>query len=97
MGELAVLFFDLDQFKNVNDMLGHAAGDTLLKEVTGRLAGCLRERDTIARMGGDEFTMLVPRIAGEEGAAGVAGKVLKVLQQPWIINGHEFHITASTG
>lgn len=94
---LAILFFDLDQFKTVNDTLGHAAGDRLLQEVAGRLAGCLRERDTSARMGGDEFTMLLPQLADAEGAAKVARKVLDVLQQPWIINGHEFHITASIG
>lgn len=94
---LAVLFFDLDQFKTVNDTLGHAAGDLLLQEVAGRLAACLRERDTIARMGGDEFTMLLPQVAREASAVKVARKVLDVLQQPWIINGHEFHITASIG
>jgi diguanylate cyclase (GGDEF)-like protein len=94
---LAVLFFDLDQFKTVNDTLGHAAGDKLLTEVAARLAGCLREKDTIARMGGDEFTMLLPQLSNEEGAVRVARKVLDVLQRPWVINGHEFHITASIG
>lgn len=94
---LAVLFFDLDQFKTVNDTLGHAAGDKLLAEVAARLAGCLREKDTIARMGGDEFTMLLLQLSDGEGAVRVARKVLNVLQQPWVINGHEFHITASIG
>ncbi|TLM99756.1 EAL domain-containing protein, partial [bacterium] len=94
---LAVLFFDLDQFKTVNDTLGHAAGDLLLTEVAVRLAGCLREKDTIARMGGDEFTMLLPQISNEDSAVRVARKVLEVLQQPWLINGHEFYITASIG
>lgn len=94
---LAILFFDLDQFKTVNDTLGHAAGDLLLQEVAGRLNGCLRERDTIARMGGDEFIMLLPQIDSVEVAAKVAGKVLDILGRPWTVNSHEFHITASIG
>lgn len=94
---LAVLFLDLDRFKVVNDMLGHAMGDLLLKEVAGRLGGVVRESDTIARMGGDEFTLLLPQIIHEKDAGKIAQKVLQAFEQLFIIGGHEFQITASIG
>lgn len=94
---LAVLFLDLDRFKLVNDMLGHAAGDKLLKEVAGKIAGCLRKSDTIARLGGDEFTILLPQPEDEDAVAKVARKILQTFEQPWILGEQEFHITASIG
>jgi diguanylate cyclase (GGDEF)-like protein/PAS domain S-box-containing protein len=93
----ALLFLDLDRFKLVNDMLGHAMGDILLKEVAERLAGCVRHSDTIARLGGDEFTILLPMINDENDVSRVAKKVLQVLHKPIVLNGHEFHVTASIG
>ncbi len=94
---LAVMFLDLDRFKLVNDMLGHAMGDRLLKEVASRLSTCMRETDTIARLGGDEFTLLLPHITRQEDIDVIANKILQVFQKPWVIDGYEFHITASIG
>lgn len=94
---LAVLFLDLDRFKIVNDMLGHAVGDRVLKEVAGRIKECLQKSDTIARLGGDEFTILLPRISHEEDAAKVAQKIIQAFQLPWMLGNQEFHITVSVG
>lgn len=94
---LAVLFLDLDYFKLVNDTLGHAVGDKVLKEVTGKISACLRESDTVARLGGDEFTILLPRICNEEDAARVARKINQAFQQPWVFDEKEFYITVSIG
>ncbi len=94
---LAVLFLDLNRFKLVNDMLGHAMGDQLLKGVAQRLKNCVRDSDTVSRLGGDEFTLLLPQISHEEDAAKVARKILKSLYHPWVLCGQEFHITASIG
>lgn len=94
---LAVMFLDLDRFKFVNDVMGHAMGDTLLKDVSYKLVDCVRANDTVARMGGDEFTILLPEICREEDAAVVAQKIIQALKKPWVLNGHEFHITSSIG
>lgn len=94
---LAVMFLDLDRFKFVNDIMGHAIGDGLLKDVSQKLKECVRENDTVARIGGDEFTILLPDIAKEEDAAKVARKITRALKKPWIINGTEFQITTSIG
>ncbi|MBA2690337.1 MAG: EAL domain-containing protein [Burkholderiales bacterium] len=94
---LAVLFLDLDRFKNINDTLGHEAGDRLLQGMAQRLSGCLREGDTAARFGGDEFVVLLEDIADFEQAANVARKLIRAAQSPFIIMGAEFHITASIG
>ncbi|PKM46800.1 MAG: hypothetical protein CVV03_04845 [Firmicutes bacterium HGW-Firmicutes-8] len=94
---VAVMFLDLDRFKYVNDMMGHAMGDHLLKDVASQLAKCVRSDDTVARIGGDEFTILLPEIGREEDAAKVAKKINEVLKKPWVINNHEFQITASIG
>ena len=93
----AVLFLDLDRFKNVNDGLGHPVGDTLLKAVTTRLKSTVREEDTVSRLGGDEFVIVLERLEREEGAATVARKVLKALEPACAIEGYEFFITASIG
>ncbi len=94
---LAMMFIDLDRFKMVNDMMGHAMGDQLLKKVGRQLQACVRSNDTVARIGGDEFTILLPDINREEDAAKVAQKIIGELKKPWHINGYEFQITVSVG
>ncbi len=93
----ALLYLDLDQFKRVNDTLGHAAGDALLRDVAVRLAGCLREDDTVARLGGDEFVVLLPEVQEASGATLVAEKLLAAVARPCLIEGHELHVTTSIG
>jgi PAS domain S-box-containing protein len=82
-GDLAVLFIDLDDFKHVNDSLGHAAGDQLLVAAARRLQGCLRPTDTAARLGGDEFAVLLERVTDAEAAAAVAGRVWPPAARAW--------------
>lgn len=94
---LAVMFLDLDRFKYVNDMMGHASGDRLLKGVAQHLTGCVRRNDTVARIGGDEFTLLLPQINHEEDAARVAKKIIDSFKKPRIVNGQEIQITCSIG
>ena len=93
---LAVLFLDLDRFKEVNDSLGHAAGDALLVQVADRLQELVRAEDTVCRLGGDEFVLLLPE-AGQEGALRVAEKVLAAFRQPFEIAGHHLNATVSIG
>jgi diguanylate cyclase (GGDEF)-like protein/PAS domain S-box-containing protein len=93
----AVVFLDLDRFKAVNDALGHAAGDELLVQVARRLQTCLREGDTLARHGGDEFTILLDDVKGAEDARTVADRIHQVTAQPFDISGHEVFATASIG
>jgi diguanylate cyclase (GGDEF)-like protein len=93
----AILFLDLDDFKRVNDSLGHAAGDRLLTQVAGRLSGCVREEDLVARIGGDEFVILLPRIAHAEEPARVAERVLEALARPLQIDGQPLHVGGSIG
>ena len=95
--KLAVLFFDLDRFKTINDTLGHAIGDLLLQKVVQRLATCIREGDTIARWGGDEFTLLLPRINSIKDAGAIAKRILKALQSPFALENDWIHITTSIG
>ncbi|HEX7148000.1 MAG TPA: diguanylate cyclase, partial [Actinomycetota bacterium] len=96
-GDMAVLFIDLDDFKHVNDSLGHAAGDQLLVAAARRLQGCLRPSDVAARLGGDEFAVLLERVTDAEAAATVAGRVLDTLHQPFGLNGRTIPIKASLG
>jgi diguanylate cyclase (GGDEF)-like protein/PAS domain S-box-containing protein len=96
-GDLAVLFIDLDDFKHVNDSLGHAAGDQLLVAAARRLQGCLRPTDVAARLGGDEFAVLLERVTDAVAAATVAGRVLDTLHQPFGLNGRTIPIKASLG
>ncbi len=92
-----MLFVDLDRFKLVNDSLGHAAGDTVLQVVATRLRAALRETDAVARMGGDEFTVLAPVIHTVEDATSVARKILESIKQVTTVEGRELFVTASIG
>jgi diguanylate cyclase (GGDEF)-like protein/PAS domain S-box-containing protein len=95
--QLAVMFLDLDRFKYVNDTLGHSLGDELLRNVADRLRSVLREGDTIARMGGDEFTVLLSDVRTAEDAAKTAQKLLETVAQPTRVDGHELYVTTSIG
>ena len=94
---LSVMFLDLDDLKVVNDTLGHAAGDQLLQLVADRLVSCLRQEDTVGRIGGDEFTLLLPDIPSTNEAEVVAAKVIDAIQQPFIIGDEEVRVTTSIG
>lgn len=94
---VGVLFVDLDHFKEINDSLGHSAGDGLLQLVAARLHGCVREGDTLARLGGDEFILLLPGLADSIEAAYMAEKILEELRHPFKVHGRELFVTASIG
>jgi diguanylate cyclase (GGDEF)-like protein/PAS domain S-box-containing protein len=94
---LAVLLLDLDRFKDINDTLGHSVGDQFLRVTGKRLKGLLRKSDTLARMGGDEFLFLVTEIARAENAIEVVRKILESFQEPFLVEDHELHTTASIG
>ncbi|HET7776486.1 MAG TPA: EAL domain-containing protein, partial [Azospira sp.] len=94
---LALLFLDLDRFKNINDSLGHHTGDALLQEVGRRIQTCVRGADTVSRPGGDEFVILLSSITSPQDAARVAEKLLSTLTRPYQLAGHELVITASIG
>jgi len=95
--KVGILFLDLDRFKNVNDTLGHTLGDLLLKEVAGRLRRTLREADTISRIGGDEFIVLVPYVASEKDVTAVAKKLIAALQERWELGEKGLFTTTSVG
>jgi diguanylate cyclase (GGDEF)-like protein/PAS domain S-box-containing protein len=96
-GKLAVLFVDLDRFKQINDSLGHDVGDRLLKAVALRLLACVRSSDTVGRLGGDEFVVVLSEVAHCEDAAISADKLLLALSLPYNIDAHTVHVTASIG
>ena len=96
-GKLAVMFFDLDRFKTINDTLGHDMGDLLLQNVVERLHKCVREGDVISRWGGDEFTLLLPQIGCRQDVTLVASRILEILQPPFNLNGHKLRVTSSIG
>ena len=93
----AVLFIDLDDFKKVNDTMGHSTGDDILREVAARLRGCVRKSDTVARLGGDEFTIVLLDLKAPELIARVAEKVIASLQKPFTVEGRDFYLGASVG
>ncbi|MEO0375460.1 MAG: EAL domain-containing protein [Cyanobacteria bacterium P01_A01_bin.17] len=95
--DIAVMFLDLDRFKVINDSLGHSMGDELLLEVANRLRACLREGDTVARWGGDEFTLLLPQAQSIDDVTLTAYRILESLKLPFMIREHELHVTASIG
>jgi diguanylate cyclase (GGDEF)-like protein len=96
---LALMLLDLDRFKDVNDTLGHPAGDKLLQVVGRRLRSLVRKSDTVARMGGDEFMLLslFPGIKREEDTVKIAQRILEAFRRPFVFDGHEIHITTSIG
>ncbi|BAT51704.1 diguanylate cyclase/phosphodiesterase with FHA and GAF sensor [Nostoc sp. NIES-3756] len=94
---LAVMFLDLDRFKVINDTLGHSLGDRLLQQVARRLRDCLRSGDTVSRWGGDEFTILLPRIKYLEEVTQTACRLLKALEDVFYLDGHELYVSASLG
>jgi diguanylate cyclase (GGDEF)-like protein len=95
--KLAVMMLDLDYFKTVNDMFGHAAGDDLLRMVAERLERMVRGYDTIARLGGDEFVALFPEVTDILGVADIAARIVALFRQPFKLEGHEVTVTASVG
>jgi len=94
---MAVVYLDLDGFKQINDTLGHGAGDVLLKMAAGRLVATVREEDTVARPGGDEFIIALWDVSGADGAARAASKVIEAMSQPYGIEGHTVSLTISAG
>ena len=96
-GHVAVLYIDLDRFKNVNDSLGHAVGDKLLWEIAHRLNTCVREEDTVSRMGGDEFVIVLESLQDQEDAASIANKVHKAFERPILVDNRMLHASASIG
>ncbi|MFZ4876687.1 EAL domain-containing protein [Janthinobacterium sp. Mn2066] len=94
---VAVLFLDVDRFKNVNDTLGHTLGDELLRQFASRLVECLRVRDTIGRFGGDEFAAILVLPEGAQHAVGVVDKIREAMRKPFDLQGHEVTVTVSIG
>jgi len=94
---VAVMVVDLDRFKQVNDQLGHRAGDAVLREAAHRIAGCVRKADTLARHGGDEFVVVIPDLHQEGDCQVVAEKILRALEPAFVVDGREFAIGASIG
>jgi len=93
----ALFFIDLDRFKEINDTLGHDVGDQLLVQAANRIQQSVREPDTVARMGGDEFTVILSQISNPADTKMVVENILQKLSQPFIINDHELNISASIG
>jgi diguanylate cyclase (GGDEF)-like protein len=96
-GLVALLSIDLDRFKNINDTLGDAGGNALLKEAAVRFAACLRRQDTLARIGGDEFTIILPRLDSGCAAVTIAAEIVAAFSQPFLIGGQEHFVTVSLG
>jgi diguanylate cyclase (GGDEF)-like protein/PAS domain S-box-containing protein len=94
---LALLYLDLDRFKNINDSLGHLVGDRLLQSVALRLSECVRGSDTVCRLGGDEFVILLSEVTNAHDTAICAEKLLQAVRRPCVLDQHELHVTASIG
>ncbi|MDD5311440.1 MAG: diguanylate cyclase [Dehalococcoidia bacterium] len=95
--KLTIMILDLDKFKLINDTLGHGTGDGLLKSVSARLSMLVRKSDTVARIGGDEFVVLLPEIAEGKDAMNTAQKIVKAFGRPFTVDGHDLNITTSIG
>jgi diguanylate cyclase (GGDEF)-like protein len=95
--KLCILFLDIDRFKNINDSFGHPAGDKVLKMIASRLKKTVREEDTLARLGGDEFAILVENVRHSHSAALLAGSIQTCFEKNFIVQGHDFYISASIG
>jgi diguanylate cyclase (GGDEF)-like protein len=95
--KIAIMYMDIDKFKQINDELGHDVGDELLKQFTQKIRNCIRKSDVLARLGGDEFIILLPEINHPRDSMFVANKILDTLQYPWVIEGHTFITTSSMG
>ena len=93
----ALMMLDLDRFKDINDSLGHSTGDALLKEVGRRLTDILRKSDTVSRMGGDEFVLLLPTVANSESSSLIAGKIVRAFRKPFFCDDHTLQVTTSIG
>ena len=94
---VALMYLDLDHFKDVNDSLGHSVGDQLLQSVAKRLEGCVRHSDTVSRQGGDEFVVLLSEVEAVQDAALAAEKFIKAMAEPHLIDGHRLNVTLSIG
>ncbi len=94
---MALMYLDLDRFKDINDTLGHFAGDQLLKKFSERVLNCLRKEDTVARLGGDEFAIILPEIGSGSGAALVAQKIISIMSGSFMLERHEVFMTVSIG
>ena len=94
---VGLMFLDLDRFKTINDTLGHDIGDQLLKAVADRLKSCVRQVDAVARMGGDEFSILLEAIPSERGLTILAQRILDAIAQPFVLDGHQVFVTVSIG
>ncbi len=95
--KVGILFIDLDHFKKINDTMGHALGDQLLKQSAQRIKSCVREEDTVARLGGDEFTVILPDVKTSTDAESVARKILTAFRQPFVLDGNEAFVSTSVG
>ena len=95
--QVALLFLDIDHFKLINDSLGHTLGDRLLKDVAARLKGCVREQDTVARVGGDEFVVVLSGVKGEAEAATAASRIVKTITGKFVVQGHSLNTSCSLG
>ncbi len=95
--KIAILFIDLDNFKKINDSLGHSVGDIILQESAQRLNRCIRETDTVARLGGDEFTVIINDIKDNDIVTDIATKIILALQEKFLIQGHDLYVTTSIG
>ena len=96
-GKAALFFLDMDDFKKVNDRYGHLAGDTLLKEAGSRIVACVREMDTVCRLGGDEFTVILPAVAGPGEAESIAGRIMEAFREPFVLGGENIVLSLSVG